>query len=186
MDVNSVHLNNIIFSQTITYQYIAKLVFKKNKKERKSYHIIKQIPNSIWHHPVKMMLFQKMYRLNTETNSASGYLHNNVPYVRPLSINKLQIQSNIHASLRASDEFKVLNDQMSGKNSWHLALDGIHSTREGRGEAEAHSPLSVSLRSSHFVLDVKVPEHLLLLLKSLQAFIIKWFGSFCFIVFNPH
>lgn len=59
-------------------------------------------------------LFPKMYRLiNTETNSASDYLHYNFPIYETLSINKLQIQSNIHASLRASDELVVLYDWMS-------------------------------------------------------------------------
>lgn len=38
-------------------------------------------------------------------------------YVRCSSINKLQIQSNIHASLRASDELVVQYDQMGGADS---------------------------------------------------------------------
>lgn len=42
-------------------------------------------------------------------------------YVRALSLNKLHVQSNIHASLRASNELGVLYDQESGDDSqvWH-------------------------------------------------------------------
>lgn len=47
-------------------------------------------------------------------------------YVRPLSTNKLHI----HASLRASDELVVVDDQMSDDDNQSLALDGIHSSRE--------------------------------------------------------
>lgn len=63
-----------------------------------------------------------------------------------------------------------------------LALHGIHSTRERGGEAEAHSPLGVCLRTSHLVLNIEVPKHLLLLLKSLDAFIVQWFGSLHLII----
>lgn len=71
---------------------------------------------------------------------------------------------------------------MSGKDIQCLALDRIHSPREGGRKAEAHSSLGVCLRPSHLVLNIKVPEHLLLLLKSFQAFVINWFGNVCFII----
>lgn len=91
------------------------------------------------------------------------------------------LEQSIHARLKAGDV--VLNEQMIGKDVQYVALlDGIHSTRERGGEAEAHSSLGVRLRPSHLVLNVKVPEHLLLLLKSPQAFIINWFRHFCFII----
>lgn len=71
---------------------------------------------------------------------------------------------------------------MSSKNVRCLALDRIHSTRERSGKAESHPSLGVRLRPSHLVLNVKVPKHLLLFLKSLQVFIINWFRNFSLIV----
>jgi len=56
-------------------------------------------------------------------------------------------------------------------------LKGVHSSGEGGGEAQAHAPLGVRLRAGHLVLNVQVPEHLLLLLQGLQTLLVDWLGG---------
>lgn len=120
-------------------------------------------------------------QINKHWDKLSNWIFTMFQYVRPLPLNKLHVQSNIHASLRASNELGVLYDQ-EWRRQPILALHGIHPTWERGGKAEAHSSLSVRLRASHLILNIEVPKHLLLLLKRLHPIIVQWFGSFHIII----
>lgn len=134
---------------------------------KKSYHVIQTNTNQT------DVSIRKHVQFNKDWDKLSIWLFTLQWFIiEKSSINKLQIQSDIHASLSAGDELVVLCGQMSSTGCQCLPLDGIHPTWEWGGEAKAHSPLGVRLRPSHLILNIKVPKHLLLLLESLHAFIV--------------
>lgn len=139
---------------------------------KKATTLFKQISNCDLHQPVQLMHQRCTDSQPLRQTQHPAIYRKMFQHVRCSSINKLQVQSDIHASLKASDEFVVLNDRMSGKHGGCLALHRIHPARKRGGEAEAHAPLGVRLRASHLILNVKVPEHLLLLLKGLHALVV--------------
>lgn len=81
-------------------------------------------------------------QINKHWDKLSNWIFTMFQYVRPLPLNKLHVQSNIHASLRASNELGVLYDQESGDNSqvWHY-MESI--PRENEEEKPRPIPLWV-------------------------------------------